>query len=398
MHTFDVAPQKIIVAKWIGYLALIDLLLFPYFQLIIVPYSLPLITLGFFLLDLRIKRDYYIELYILIGGAVFTSLAISIFLPPYSEFIVNNTKYAFQFLTSFFYFFYFRCLTKRTQLNITPIIIIFIVWFTLLGIMFLNTPLYTNELIRSIYGRLVSSEYITIEDFRFSYVFSDPNTGIYFFLTAIAPLLMSAKKNSFRLMLLTVGALMVLISQSTGGLSAYCLMTIVLIFDKKMRTFLSFKKLLVFLLTAIAFSWLYFYFMNLMQDNIIVEAAFKRLSGEGDRLEGGGGRFKHWSALYNNLLPLPFGRGYTLYEQATDYIRPPHSDFFGLLYRYGFVALIPSLFFFFGKYQKVAPLLIPAAMAFAINSLLDEQKLFALFLSLLAVGITVTPQQNKESL
>lgn len=392
MHTGNTESQRIVVAKWIGYLSLIDLLIFPYFQLIIIPYSLPLIMFGFILLDFKIAKDYYLKLYAIISGAVLISLTISLFLPPYSDYAVVNIKSAFQLLTSFFYFFYFRQLCKKTVLHINPILIVFIVWFILLGIMFLQSPVDANRLIAAIYGRLVNSEETVLYDFRFCYMFQDPNTAIYFFLVALAPLLMFAKSAFSLLVLLMAGGFMVLLCQSTGGLASYSAMVFALLLGKKLLPSFSLKKTLAFSLIFISLVGAGFHFLEQMKDNVVVDFAVKRLSVENDRYEGGGGRFKHWSALYNNLTPLPLGRGYTLYLNG--YIEPPHSDFFGLLYRYGFLTLIPCMLFFFNKYRKFSPLLIPAAVTFAVNTLLDEQKLLALFLSLLAIVVTVKPSQN----
>lgn len=393
MPKFDVVPQNVIFAKWVGYLALIDLLFFPYFQPIIIPYSLPLIMFGFIFLDVKIAKDYYYWLYVLITVGVLVSLSISFLLPPYSKFASYNLKSAFQLLTAFFYFFYYRWLTKKSQLNITPILAFFVAWFVFLGLLFLSDPVETNHLISNIYGRLINSDESVLYDFRFTYIFQDPNTGIYFFLIVLAYLLMAIKNTYLILLLVTIGGLMVLICQSTGGLYSYSLILLVLYLKKIIKSILSVKKIFIVIFAVIVLSWLYSYFIFQTQDNTVIKYSIERLSGSSDRLPEGGGRFHHWSALYKKLIPYPFGRGYTLYDEGR--IKPPHSDFFGLLYRYGFIALIACIFFFFSKYRKVAPLLIPVAITFLINSLIDEEKLFALFLSLLAIGITVAPQHEK---
>ena len=377
--------RKILLAKWIGYFALVDLLIFPYFQVMIIPYSLPLIVIGFILLGAKLKPDNHLKLYLVILGTVIFSLIISIFWEPYSNYIIKNIKHALQFLTSFFYFFYFINLTKKIQLNIRPILFVFIIWFALLGIMFINDPINTNELISKIYGRLINSEENLLKDFRYCYIFSDPNTGIYFFLVAISPVIMFAEKSSHTIFIFILGAIMVVLSQSSGGAISYCLMLIAFLLSKKNTFSLSIKTIGMCLVSILIISGLYLFFMN-SANNFLIELAINRLLGDSDRYAEGGGRFYHWAFIYNNFSILPFGRGYTLYHNGQ--IRPPHSDFVGMIYRYGFVSLVPSLLFFFRTYKITGLLLIPALITFLVNSLLDEQKLFALFLSLLAIVIS----------
>ena len=57
-------PEKLIIAKWIGYFALVDLLFLPYFQKFIIPFSLPVILLSMLLCGMRIKNDNYLRLVI----------------------------------------------------------------------------------------------------------------------------------------------------------------------------------------------------------------------------------------------------------------------------------------------------------------------------------------------
>jgi hypothetical protein len=49
--------------------------------------------------------------------------------------------------------------------------------------------------------------------------------------------------------------------------------------------------------------------------------------------------------------------------------------------------MISVLIFFFGKVKGIFHIIIPALIAFSINTLLDEQKLLVLFLSLLSIEL-----------
>ena len=63
-----------------------------------------------------------------------------------------------------------------------------------------------------------------------------------------------------------------------------------------------------------------------------------------------------------------------------------HSDHFRFLYGYGFLAWGGTVYLLFrDMLGRAAPFAIPALVAFSINSLVDEQKLFCLFLCALGV-------------
>lgn len=381
---FSKNKLRIAFAKWIGYLSLVDLLILPYFQIIIVPYSLPLLIIGFALLKERCEIDIYMKLFFFIVLSVIVSISISAFIYPYSMFLLDNIKAALQFITSFLYFFYFRALTKKVNINISSILIIFVIWFSFLGIMFLFSPNEVVDIIGVLYGRLVNSEDMLI-DFRYSYFFQDPNTAIYFYLVAIAGLLMYARSLVFFLSLMILSAIMVLLSQSSGGLLSYLVMTFLLMKYNNLRSKYYSNKFFLILIMGVIIFVIYFFLSSYSEENEVIESAFNRLFDDNDRYQNGGGRLFHWSALVYNLYPLPIGRGYNLFDDG--YAKPPHSDFLGILYRYGLLALVPTMLFLFAKARKKILLIVPAIITFFINSLLDEQKFLALFLSLIAINM-----------
>ena len=88
--------------------------------------------------------------------------------------------------------------------------------------------------------------------------------------------------------------------------------------------------------------------------------------------------------MISNITIYPFGRGYTLFIDQSP-IRP-HSDHIRIFYSYGLICYILVIYLFFKNIFNVKFLfIIPAFIAFSINSLIDEQKLFALFLIILAI-------------
>jgi O-Antigen ligase len=371
------------VACWIGYAALFDLLFLPYFQFTIIPYSLPLLFVGSLLLNIRVKQDWYFFLFITMSIAVVLSSTISLYLPGHTDYRIDNVKRVFQLLTSFVYFFYFRWLTCQTSLKISPILMAFILWVFFLAVMFVIDPSSTNEFIRSIYGRLVISNEIVGKSLRFSYIFTDPNTAGYFLLIAASPFFVASENNKSFVLVLLLCSFMVLVMQSKGALIAFAMMVLVsTIKSVRLRTNQRYVKLtILFVISLIVIG----YSQNKPYVTNMIYFAINRLFGSADEYIRGGGRFEIWSMFYSNLMPLPLGRGYVLIIDGV--MRLPHSDLIRILYSYGLIALVPALLFFFCRFVSLAPLIAPALMAFLVNSLIDEQKILALFLSLLAILI-----------
>src|SRR5689334_9243607 len=92
----DTQPSTLVgnmaVARLVGYLVLIDLLFLPYLQLIIIPFSLPLICLAILVLGVRITTDNYVALFGLLAAAALLSVGASFALPGDPDNLAENFK------------------------------------------------------------------------------------------------------------------------------------------------------------------------------------------------------------------------------------------------------------------------------------------------------------------
>jgi len=79
-----------------------------------------------------------------------------------------------------------------------------------------------------------------------------------------------------------------------------------------------------------------------------------------------------------SLVPYPLGRGYIL--EINGLTMKPHSDALRLIYSYGLVVFIVMFYFLVRLLVKHPVYVLPAFVAFMANTLIDEQKFFALFL------------------
>lgn len=394
--TLEVAVSKhysaktLSIARWISYFAILDLLILPYFQKIIMPYSLPVIVFAFFFLGIKLEFDRYLKIFLIFCFVGIISVMFSFVLPgDYPNYFVDNLKRLIQLITSFLYFFYFKWLIKRTQVNIFPILVFFICWFFSFAIYFYFNPLGFGELIRIIYGKVVISESDIEMHLRYAYFFSDPNTAAYFFLIATSPLLIRKMKLRWRILILTLLVVILFIAQSRGAIMSLLLVVLFMFFNPStfLRNMLNVKKILFILIILIIISAVVTYIQLLSEDNLIVKYAIERIFESGDA-NTGIKRFFIWGTIIINFYPLPFGHGYNLLIKNVNY--GPHSDALRLVYSYGFVSFGLVFYFLFGKVKNLIPLIIPALITFMINSLFDEEKVIGIFLIYLAIYTTRT--------
>jgi hypothetical protein len=235
-----------------------------------------------------------------------------------------------------------------------------------------------------VYGRLVVDSETISEHLRFGYMFNDPNTAIYFFLIAMGSLL-NATNSTLKLILLVLAtAVAVFICQSRGALGAFVLMVIALITSRISAGQISYSPSRWFGLgvAIIILCGLFILLSDFLQENPMIDLAYTRLFENKGKSGYNtiGGRDSIWAAIVSKYYILPLGRGYQFGGFG------PHSDVLRFIYSYGVVALLFCGWFLFGKLLSNPQLILPAIFAFVFNSLIDEQKLLALYLSLFAIS------------
>ncbi|QWE29003.1 O-antigen ligase family protein [Polynucleobacter sp. AM-7D1] len=391
-------PEKYLSNEWLMkflvYFSLIDITILPYFKYFIVPYSLPLIVVSSLIIILKSKKDYYYYLFIIILVSVIISLLASLIIFPYNQYATNNVKRACQLITTFAYFFSVKWISTKFNINYRLPLYLYILIIGVLAHLFILDPISTLEMMRNFYGPLVTEQEIVLVHYRFAYLFSDPNTSSYFFLIAVAPALIALKdRPTWFVILSALGMMIIFIGQSRGAMLIFPVILLFTYFYNAGNYSINyiFPRIAPFFLiigSSIAIFLLYFY---LNADSIVLKKAYIRLLSSDGSYANGGHRFSIWLQGIDYYLPLPFGRGYSLYMNNELYF--PHSDVIGILYRYGFIALFAIIFFLFNRFSASFTLFLPGFMAFFINSLVDEQKVFSLFLMLLAFYLN--EQKNK---
>ena len=376
MFSYKFSKQDL--SNYIFFFILFDVLFLPYFQLLLFPISLPILFFYFILNGFKIKVNFQFQLWIFLLVLVFFSILHGTLYSYLSPFFLDNVKYFLSIVSLILYIVFFEPISYIISIIfINKILKVFILYVFSLTILLLFFPTEVLEFIVRVYGRNTSDLDGFLSDLRFKFFFQDPNTFAYFMTIILGFLFHSHKKNIQLFIFSFLIFFTIIMSQSAGGLFSF-LLIIFIYFYRNIRYISFFRKLvlLVFFILVISFSFFFiFYFKD---KNIFIQYFFNRIFETDDRFDSGGGRFAIWTELFY-LFPYPIGIGYNLYIPELLKVRSPHSDFFGLIFRYGFLSLIPIVYYLFSKFKKCYYVILPGLITFFINTLFDDQKLIILF-------------------
>jgi hypothetical protein len=220
---------------------------------------------------------------------------------------------------------------------------------------------------------------------RYNFLLLDPNNATYFILIVIFFL-----NDNFRLKLWVrisiwgIAFASLFLTKSTGGLVcvvSYIILKNIYIFKDRIN-----KKYVLLATTFILCIGLVLLFdqisNNQLSKGFFETDAVQRWSNSEGSMDA---RLDRYSSLFEKFPPL-IGSGYIIIRDGL-YISP-HSDHLRILYSYGILTYLVLINLLLKrKYLNNKFLfLIPAVIAFSINSLIDETRLFYTFLMLFAIA------------
>lgn len=389
----------------VSVIILIDILILPSINIPFlpsVPISLPIVLLIVFLNYKKLIKYKSFKLFLILIISLIFSFFVSLAVSPKFTYlnqevvsvIEHNIKRPLEMILLFSYYFFYKLFFKNSK-YIVRVLILFIVWYLFLGLLAvidLKSYAAINELI---YGDIIYNKEYLIQNnlnalFRFNYFFVDPNTAVYMFLLVAFFTLTKYKLNLIMKLIIHFGIIFaVIISQSSGGLisallfyGVYFTKYIINSINKPVINKNNIFILNVSLLLLIIFIMFMLIRTDFSISNIeFIDAAIKRIVSNTD----GGGRLDMYLYLLSDRLPFIWGEGFVLIRNGIWY--KPHSDILRFLYSYGIVSLLSFIFIFTKEIKMKNYFLIPAIIAMLINTLIGEQKLFAIFLILTSISI-----------
>lgn len=225
---------------------------------------------------------------------------------------------------------------------------------------------------------LESSGYLT----RFNFILLDPNNAFYYILMISIFLKENFKLSFSQEFFLSILILFSLFTTKSLGGAYSVLIYLILsrIFNiKKKIDIRKFFLVLTLLLLVVLFVLIDLNFNQFLLNSVLDSTTVQRWSSNSMS-----GRSEIYTEILGKFPPF-IGNGYTLIMEGK-YVTP-HSDHLRFLYGYGIISyLLLAAISFKKKYLSNEYLfVIPACIAFSINSLIDEKRLFFTFLILISL-------------
>tara|TARA_R110001592_G_scaffold45986_2_gene146680 strand:- start:9335 stop:10489 length:1155 start_codon:yes stop_codon:yes gene_type:complete len=259
---------------------------------------------------------------------------------------------------------------------LNKLIVVFLVYLIVLLIVSVSLPQLYLSYMAYLSPNSINMIISNVEVFRFSYIFSDPNTLGYLLVFTAIYSLFYFKNTKFAIIIWLIIFFLILTTQSRGALLAL-VFTAMMVAIWQSRFTLSTLKIIFFsigLLLIIVFIFQDFF-------AVIIDAFEKRSEIEDAMGTGmGGGRDKKYVYFINNVNFSLYGVGYSLFIDGIEF--RPHSDLIRMGLSYGVFFVLFFFMIFFPYNFKSSSMLLSFMFPFLINTVIDEYRLFGLFVIL----------------
>lgn len=394
------------IDAFLFYACVIDMLFLPYFWMITMPYSLPIVV---YWLIIRYDRIKWLGDYILCYWAtivMITSVVFSVFVYP--ENIFENITITIRIISIYVYYIMFNYYVKEYDVNIKNILMIFILFVGAFVVLYnVDRMLYQN--VRFLWNaKLEQMIFVTsAEGYRFGFIWIDAN-NIAYAITTVAIYMLCNEKTSFfwKLITFVVQGLVLIGCMSNGGLLA-AFISYVLLFSLYLRRII-FGKLRYSFRRRIKISRIFsFFFIVLLLayivpniNNYLTSPVYREAINRVNT-NSGESRILIWQRIFEeeNLFKyVAWGQGGVTMRGGQQ--TKPHNGHLFWILSYGMIAYFIFMYVFFRK-RKVTPMIkyvytIPSLIGFTINIMIGEAKFSALFALLVVCASSKKYLDNVE--
>lgn len=224
---------------------------------------------------------------------------------------------------------------------------------------------------------------------RYGFILLDPNNAGYYILIISIYLIVNANVSRLAKLFAWANAIIVpFLTHSIGVLTSLIIFMMFLLYNYLRATVSSQRRKTASLFFLFYLSGLGLLIVLLIQFEVIQLSSIAEMLGLNKRvllyMEMPGSRLDKYIYLFNELPPI-VGIGYTIIRESESF--RPHSDHLRFLYAYGFLSYISIWAMLIERkmFRQKYLLLVPALMAFSINSLIDETRLLYTFIILIAI-------------
>lgn len=362
-------------------LIVFDLTLMPYNPFILMPFFLPVVVCIGVILSINVEKNF---LFFAVVGLAMAIILISVI--DKNE-RLGDIKRALQFISTFFYFITASVLAINVNRNIISKLCILVgAVFFVESVVFFAVGF--DEFVVGVYGidslspqRVANIEIAApLEAYsRNSFMVSDPNTFA-FICIVLGVLCMYFLGTSSLLFAFVCLSLSILSTKSGSGILCFGILAACTFF----RVSSTIKPRIRYSLVAVILTGLtagVFLFWLRLESTLEDPLGY---------ITSGGLRFQIWGDIFSGNPPPIIGEGYHVSYKGE--LLFPHSDLVGFLYRYGILVTVSACAVFSMALARIDDwsmrliFVLVCAVPFLLNSLVDHQRLFGLFLVALAVA------------
>lgn len=374
-------------------LVVVDILLLPYFNLMVIPMSYVIILFWTYINRKRIFSDYEIKAVLLCMVLMLISTMFGCIINSEYGVIGDNIKRLLQYYMVFGYYFFFKYNLDKKKINLKMLLWCFIIFVLILGIIYqMNVSAFVR--ITSIWnkGNAYNSAMITNSLFgytnRYNFIWTDANNIAYAITGTTMFLLIYFKTALFeKLALFFINIYILVLCMSSGGWIgwgiSWGLYIIYAIKNKKIiNRYISKKQLLfsfvgIIVLIFVLSSGVLSSFAN----SDIVSAAIDRFQNNEES------RTEIWLRILrgDNILKYIFiGKGSEIIVNGVN--RATHSGHLYWIYAYGLISygiILKKIFWPGIRNVKAFIPIISFFLCFTMNTMVGEQKLFIILIMLI---------------
>lgn len=356
-------------------LLLVDLLFLPRLSW---PFTVPIFLLPallVFVISTHSKREMTALLFFV--AMVFLSYFNSKLKFPHLD--EDNLKRALQIVTVFAY----GCainyvLVSKYVKNIIKACVFFMGGVACLYFIY---PQVVSDVVLLVYPQTALLKESNLEAFRYAYILTDPNSAGYFSVMVLGIYLAIERPKNILNPVIVTSLIVVVATQSRGAILSYLLLvSYYYIITAEVFT-VAVRKLIYSALFLLVVIFILDTFTGLV-DHI--------LSRFGQEVNLGGSRINKYSYLFDNMTFLPYGHGYYLELSGQEF--RPHSDLIRLIVSYGIYSFVLFIYLTFPKSKFEFLIYIPFFVAFMINTIISDYRLFGIYL----LGVSIIRYEHRR--
>lgn len=373
-----------------------DLLFLPYFPLMSVSFSVPLVAIwmalhGRELLTGKEGRAFFIMAAFMIFGTAMGAFYSGTL--RWETSFSTTVKRFFQYIICFGYYFFYKYTFRRRSININKIFIAFGVYATLLALFFLFNP-HTYAEIKMIINPVDNhtARYLAgTQLYRFNYLWTDPNNIAYLFDAVVVWFALDNKEPfANKLVVILLAIVIDLATASNGGIIILAVSLIYIVAMQVISLITIHSKVRSITLATIVFAIIIAYFVfrytNLSQiiQTELIDKLRARMMIYSSSQNLSGGRLDDLKVSIKYLNPILLLSGVGKEGFSTE---NGHLYWIGM---YGFPSYLGFMYIVFAKFKNVSwrryIWIFPLFIAFTLNIAIGEFKWFAILLLLLAAS------------